>query len=58
MDKLYRVMGIFSLEVEGEDFREAREKVHRILRVDEIEHNIINVEEVSSDERKCSRVQM
>ncbi len=58
MDKLYRVMGIFSLEVEGEDFREVREKAHRILRVDGIEHNIMNVEEVSSDERKCSRVQM
>ncbi len=32
MDKRYRVNGIFSLEVEGEEVRDAKETVERILR--------------------------
>lgn len=45
MDKRYRVNGMFSLVVEGEDTREARAKVRRIFRDLGIESHVINVEE-------------
>lgn len=46
MDKRYRVDGMFSLEVEGEEAREARAKARRIFRDLGIEAYITNVEEV------------
>ncbi|HHV27950.1 MAG TPA: hypothetical protein GXX63_12255 [Tissierellia bacterium] len=45
MDKRYEVSGLFSLEVEGEDTREAQAKVRRIFRDLGIECQIIDVEE-------------
>lgn len=45
MEKRYEVSGIFSLEAEGEDTREARAKARRIFRDLGIEAYITNVEE-------------
>ncbi|WP_162991119.1 hypothetical protein [Biomaibacter acetigenes] len=48
MDKWYRIEGSFILVVDAGDSREAREKAQRILKVDGIDHHIINVEEEKS----------
>lgn len=46
MDKRYRVNGIFSLEVEGEEVRDAKETVERILRTSGIDGRVVEIEEV------------
>ena len=46
MDKRYRVEGIFILEVDAEDDREARGKAERILHTSDIDGYIIEEKEV------------
>lgn len=46
MDKRYLVSGLFNLEVEGEETRQAREKAKQILRDSGIDGIVIDVEEV------------
>lgn len=46
MDKRYKVDGIFNLEVEGKDSREAEMKVYRILKDSGIDGCIIEAQEV------------
>lgn len=46
MGKRFRVSGLFSLEVEGKDSREAKTKARRILRDSGIDGCVIDVEEV------------
>lgn len=46
MDKRFRVSGLFNLEVEGRDSREAKTKARRILRDSGIDGCVIDVEEV------------
>lgn len=46
MDKRYRVEGIFILEVDAKDGREARGKAERILHTSGIEGYIIEEKEV------------
>lgn len=50
MDKRFRVSGLFNLEVDGEDSREAEMKVYRILKCSGIDGVVIEVEEVKTDE--------
>ena len=50
MDKRFNVNGIFSLEVEGKDMRDARETAERILQCSGIDGKVIQVEEVRCDE--------
>ncbi len=44
MDKRYRVSGIFNLVVEGEEVRDAKETVERILRNGGIDGKVVEVE--------------
>ena len=50
MDKRYHVNGIFSLEVEGKDMRDARKTAERILRDSGIEGYVVEIQEVKTDE--------
>ena len=52
MDKRYRVDGMFSLEVEGEDTREARAKAKRIFRDLGIKAYVTNIEKVEEAEEE------
>jgi len=49
VDKRYHVNGIFSLEVEGKDMRDARETAERILVNSGIDGKVIQVEEKRHD---------
>ncbi len=49
MDKRYHVSGLFSLEVDCRDSRQARETAERILKCSGIDGKVIQVEEV----RRC-----
>ena len=46
MDKRFNVTGLFILEVEGKDMRDARETAERILANGGIDGKVIQVEEV------------
>ena len=46
MDKRYRVSGLFILEVNAKDMRDARETAERILANGGIDGKVIQVEEV------------
>jgi phosphoribosylformylglycinamidine (FGAM) synthase PurS component len=48
VDKQYRVSGLFILEVDAKDMRDAREIAERILANSGIEGYVIEVEEVRS----------
>lgn len=45
MDKRFRVSGIFNIEVEAKDTREAKTKARRILRDSGIDGCVIDTEE-------------
>ena len=49
MDKLYRVSGLFVLEVEAEDSREASRKAESIMRDRGIEGHVVEAEEVRNN---------
>lgn len=50
MDKRYQVSGIFNLEVDGKDSRQACETAKRILECSGIDGIVIDVEEAKTDE--------
>lgn len=52
MDKRFRVRGLFILEVNAKDTRDAQEIAERILVNSGIEGYVIEVEEVRSGKRK------
>lgn len=54
MDKRYQVSGIFNLEVDGRDSRQARETAERILRDSGIDGCVIDVEEVYNERKPSS----
>ena len=49
MDKRYRVSGLFILEVNAKDMRDARETAERILANSGIDGKVIQVEEKRHD---------
>ena len=51
MDKRYRVSGLFILEVNAKDMRDAREIAERILADRGIEGYVIEVEDVRKKEK-------
>ncbi len=48
--KRFHVNGIFGLEVEAEDYREAKATALRILRTDGIDGYVLDVEEARTNE--------
>lgn len=50
MDKRYEVLGLFILEIDAENMRDARETAERILANSGIDGEVIQVEEVTTVE--------